>query len=1198
LGTSRVGIVLLAVFLTSGSILMAQAQQAAPPAGAAASAPVAALQGPPDPKVLKQLEQIANHRFSRDPADILQNLERTGALDPSTLNPQDRFMFYFRRGDWSKVGEELAQMPPEPARKIYAKMLGDLTDGRKPNVRLEDVLGLAEAVPGDFTNENLRKLGQLMALAVPATETYWLAERLQKGTSKLGGTDPAKRLLAGRILLAGGFKELARSYLPPLEQVEQIADEGVRNELVTFLGTQQESESVQREQVQRVWDENLRALLNPGPRSNDWDKLKASQAIAKVIAQVPQSTVAPVLADLVKNKPDGAVRLLGALGRKVQSERNADVATRTDNLEAQATLANLLAGQVEPGVQPWSQLLEVMAETWMGEAEHTFAQKAALNPGQQGKFVQPEDLLPTAPAGKWAASLSPAMRDRIDVGLSRAILSGANFEQAAERIVEIGKRSPGAGVALAEDFLTAWGRAHNPQIPEPLRKKFDLPEDARIPVTPIIMEKNIESLARMMALFREAGLAPKDYTKVVSAFDLAYSNAETYRTNHIEKVFGALEKMDEPLFFLLLSRMNANLGERWRKMDVQKAGLTRRDETETLELVRAGYATALQLIDAWLGGHPDSSRALTLAGTLLTDWGDFEYFQELVTSDARKRMIGYKEKNLQAQEYFGRGAEAYAKEVTKLAPADHHVDAYLAWFHGLLGIGSNGQVNLSKAMNRAALTKIRESMLALPGAAAKAHLSRFAKIVNARLADEKDPLHEDLKYRYLASALVITKDDPFTLGAQKKVAYFDELLREVRLQTRVDGPNTVGRDQDFGIVVSVIHTEVMGRVAKFGQYLTNDTSVGTGKPRKKTPLARKMREAQGPRDELELSLTEALAPFFDLKSITFATPDVRPRPTPQPGWEETVLAYLHVRAKDASVDKIPPVEMELKFVDLSGPITIPAESAETLIQVSTKSAPPRPAGQIEITETLDTRQLLINGALPLEIKATGSGLVPDLEELLDLEPLKKAIGVKHVNAHEGLQVKELNTWGDQVAPRSERLWTVSLDGDAGRAAEGGVEFQFPAGKVKDAAVVYQTYSDMNLTTLPEPKVQIGRTAAGGQGGTRGGGQSWILNGMAIALPLIAGGVGWIYASRRRASRSDGGGPGDLFHMPQEVDGFAVAALLRRVARSGAVSLPEPRKQELQTDLDRVQKACFGAQTSEMSESELRGVAEKWLRLAS
>ena len=50
----------------------------------------------------------------------------------------------------------------------------------------------------------------------------------------------------------------------------------------------------------------------------------------------------------------------------------------------------------------------------------------------------------------------------------------------------------------------------------------------------------------------------------------------------------------------------------------------------------------------------------------------------------------------------------------------------------------------------------------------------------------------------------------------------------MRLQTRVDGPNTVGRDQDFGIIVSIIHTEAMGRAAQFGQYLTNDLDAGLG----------------------------------------------------------------------------------------------------------------------------------------------------------------------------------------------------------------------------------------------------------------------------------------------------------------------------------------------------------------------------------
>jgi len=50
---------------------------------------------------------------------------------------------------------------------------------------------------------------------------------------------------------------------------------------------------------------------------------------------------------------------------------------------------------------------------------------------------------------------------------------------------------------------------------------------------------------------------------------------------------------------------------------VQKAGMTQRNETQTLDLVREGYGTALKLIDGWIAGHGDSSRALTLAGTLL-----------------------------------------------------------------------------------------------------------------------------------------------------------------------------------------------------------------------------------------------------------------------------------------------------------------------------------------------------------------------------------------------------------------------------------------------------------------------------------------------------------------------------------------------------------------------------------------------------
>lgn len=1154
---------------------------------------------PLDPKVLKQYESLLNHKYSRDLTDIFYALERTAKADPAALTVSDRFFAHFRYGEWAKIREELAALPPDWSRKVYDKMLADLADKQKPNLKLDDVLGLADAVPGDFTADNLRKLGQLLGQVVPPGEAFWLSDKLRKGTAKLGGTDPAKRLLAGRVLLAGGFKDLARTYLPPAGQLDQIADEGVRAELAAFLVTQQETEAAQRGQVQKIWDENLRLLAMP--RVNEWEKSKAGTALAKVLMQIQPGTLAPVFVELVKSNPDGAMRLVAGLQRKLQNEARGEVGLRTENLKAQATVAALLGEHVDLNAKPWNQFAQLMGESWMNEAENTFSQKTAST-SSKPKPVLAEDVLATAPAGKWLAALPDGVRERFDVSVSKVILASANFDLAADRIVEIGKRSPAAGVALAEDFLTVWAQTHNPTLPEALRKKYALPDDARIPVTPIMMEKNIESLARMMGLFRQAGIAPKDWQKVVGAFDLAYSNAEAYRESHLEKVFGPFREMDEQLFFLILSRMHGNLTDRWRKMDVQRAGLTRRNETQTLEMVRAGYSTALRMIDAWLAGHTEVSRALTLGGTLLTDWGDFEYFQELVTGDAKKRLTGYKEKNLQAQDYFLRGTEAYAKEVAKLAPTDYSVDAYLGWFHSLIGIGSGGQINLSKAMNRAALGKIREQLLALPGKAAPAHLSQFAKVVSARLADERDPLHEELKYRYLASSLVITKDDPFTLGAQKKAAYFDQLLSEVRLQTRVDGPNTIGRDQDFGIIISVVHTEAMGRVAQFGQYLSNDPAGLPGgasrQKQRKSMMVRKIRDAQGPRDEFELALNEVLAPFFDVKSVVFASTEVKPRPTAQPGWEETVLAYALVRAKDASVDKIPPVELELKFLDLTGPVTIPATSAETVIKIAA-SAPPRPASKVEITQTLDTRQFAISGALALEIKAVGNGLVPDLDQLLDLAALKQAVGVRQVNAHEGLQLKELNTWGEQVGPRSERLWTLSLNSDAIRTAEGPTDFQFPPVKSKDFKLVCQTYKDMDLTTLTEPSVRLGRTAAAAAGGVvlKQPGNPYLWPSIGAAIALVLGGL--IYALLKRGA-DDSERPlraRDVFKMPTEVDGFAVVALLRRLRTSPLVTLHEPQRQELQQDLQRVQQTCFGSNGSKMSEADLRGVAEKWLRAA-
>jgi len=1152
-----------------------------------------------DAKTLRQYENLLNYKFSRDLNEVFSALEKSGKDD--SRQPVDvRFLQAFRLGDWKRIRAELRLLPADLARRIYDKMLTDLLERRLIALRLDDALALVDAVPGELTDDEARKVGQLLSNVLAPGDAFWLSERLAKGTEQLGGADPAKRLRTARMLIAGGFKELARTYLPDAAQLAKLQDEAMKAEFQAFLSAEEATDAQQRDQVQRIWDENVRLLSQD--RVNDWERTKAGAALARIMMQVPPSTLGPSFRAFLKDHPESAVSMVGGLVRKVQNESRGEPAVRADNLRAQATLANLLVEQVDVTKKPWEQYVQIMAETWIAEAEASFAQRnngGARQRGAKGSTLTGEDLLTYAPTGKWVDALNPEVRGRFDTALSRAILVSADFDAASERILELSKRHPQAALALAEDFITAWAQAHNPQLPEELRKKYGLPEETRIPVTPVMMERNIDSLARMMGLFRAAGIAPRDYNRVVMAFDLAYSNAEAYRESHLEKVFGPIPQLSEQVFFLLVNRMHANLSDRWRKPETQRAGLTRRTDAQTYEMVVAGYAQTLKMVDQWLAGRADSSRALAFAGGLLCEWGDFEFFQELAPMDTQKRLLAYKERNLQSQDYFQRAVDAYGREVLRKNPADYSVEIHLAWFNSLLGIGPNGSLNLGKTMNRAALGRIRTSLQALPGKAATTHLAMLAKILNAKLTDEREPLHEDLKYRYLASALVVTKDDPFTLGLQKKVAYFDELLSEIRLQTRIDGPNTVGVDQEFGILVSVVHTEAMGRVARFGQYLSNEPAPAGAPPKSKlrrslTP--RKGKDSAGARDDFELALTEALAPFFDVRSITFSAPDVKPRPTSRPGWEETTLAYILVKAKDASVDKVPPVSLDLKFIDLSGPVTIPASSAETLLKVQPGLVAPRPAQKVEVLQTLDTRQFAINGALTLEIKATAQGLVPELDLLLDLAPLRQVAEVRQVSPHEGLLVRELSTWGDQVGPRSERLWSVSLDGDKIRAKDQATEVPFPVARSKEVAVVWQTYQDQDLKVLPKPSVLLDRVKTAPGAGLVAAAEETPLWAYAFGgLVALAGGLFLALRPRGPAAPKPLRAR-DVFKLPATLDGFAVVALLRRMGTSPLMALTAPQKQELAADLERVQSACFGA-TAAMSEADLKGVAEKWLRLA-
>jgi hypothetical protein len=94
--------------------------------------------------------------------------------------------------------------------------------------------------------------------------------------------------------------------------------------------------------------------------------------------------------------------------------------------------------------------------------------------------------------------------------------------------------------------------------------------------------------------------------------------------------------------------------------------------------------------------------------------------------------------------------------------------------------------------------------------------------------------------------------------------------------------------------------------------------------------------------------------------------------------------------------------------------------------------------------------------------------------------------------------------------------------------------------------------------------------------------------------MLAFGIPVFLLLRRRSITGVLPQAGDVFAMPDEVDGFAAITLLRRLLASPLVKLGEGPRAELQADLKRIEQACFRAGGVGIPEADLRDLLSKWL----
>jgi len=297
-----------------------------------------------------------------------------------------------------------------------------------------------------------------------------------------------------------------------------------------------------------------------------------------------------------------------------------------------------------------------------------------------------------------------------------------------------------------------------------------------------------------------------------------------------------------------------------------------------------------------------------------------------------------------------------------------------------------------------------------------------------------------------------------------------------------------------------------------------------------------------------------------------------------------------LRAKDAAVDKLPSVELDLTFSDGRGSVVIPINSPVQLVDA--RSAPkPRAASELKIKQTLDDRKLA-QGTLRLEVAASGKGLLGDLRSLVALADDAGGFQVADVVDH-GLVVTTLDTKSEQVRPECERRWTVEMKPTTDVVP---AEFRFPTA-IPPAEMTLARFDDADLATA-EPTVALrGRKASPLRIG--------IIAGVAVGAVALL--FALVYLVRRRRARNNASADA-RFRRPEQVTPFSVLAVLKRINADPPAEFTPAERTELAGAIQQFEDRCFaqgtaangaatsGAATAGTNESER--LLDTWLGKAT
>lgn len=1152
------------------------------------------------------LDAVRNMDFARTPKAVLQARSQLGfgqmpSPDPRAAKPADLAKWlhlHVMAGEWDAFARFLAERPTAEAEALYAHILQSMNKG-DPGLLPEEVLAIGNAAPGEIKDWQVDSLAKILQAAAGKYSTGPMLAQLRTGTRLFGGQDAAARKRAITLLAGAGLVREAHEYLPSLEDARAKGDAAivvVHGRYHADLATNLRGPEADAEQT-AAWGLFTEASLLPDAPFPV--RQEAMRRAIDLLPHIPPSQATTWFSKVFANSSLGPAALeIVALKAMTIRDAKLDVQQRAQTILTMKEAVDTLLAHENVDTRTLRVPLRMLTTALVAEAE------AAINDKGRERVIarETELLLRALPGEKWLDAIEPSLATRASK-VSIAVATLADKTDAALQMLRSAmKRAPDQASDLADSFLIAWEKRLNPK-PDPNEEQYYFwgyrEWTPSAPVTRGRQRRNLDRLKGLIATLEQAGIHSRELPSVTAVFKACHAKTEVFDKSDIVRVFGAFDQIPAPTAGSLAMAMRASLANDWRSREVQRAGGTNRTPSEIAELVDKGYGLAIELADRALAAEPDSWRYAVIKASLSYDRMDFKQSNTKGGGSAAElaKFDSYRKDAFAA---FAKAAQQYAK-VLEAGQERDDAGVYQAWFGAAVAATELNYLNREDVPADASrqddqVDMISKAIHALPKDAADRHISAFARAVEADAMGAPP----EVKPRIVRHALRIIGDHPAGASLRGMNELYQDLVKdEIKLRLTVDGDDNVSVNKPFGAQLTLRFTTAVDReTGGFSKYLQNDVFTRVGNTYRSLNY----------RDQLKKAVEDALKKSFDIESIGFfeaLTPARAVMENGEDGWQEKPMAYAVLKRKDASVDRLPQVAMDMYFNDQAGAVTLSLPSNTPPLAVTTAAAPQRPVKDLNITQVVDLRRLQTgekDRAVVLEIQARGRGVIPDIRELMD--GIDDALPGYAIDPQKGIEARPIMIQENEAPqsrfsfygrdpeppkegyatadengiyrPMIERTWAVTYLPSGGSI---GTAFRLPTLHSGFAGqLVSKHYADMDILPIQGATLTVHP-------------RRWTpltIALAALALVVVAVGGLLLYRRLRRAPKA----AVVAFHMPEKITPLSVITTLRRLQAEHASALGGPGHAELATEIATLERRYFGPESAEAN-GELKVVLDRW-----